>query len=70
MNYWLIAYFISVIISLCILLSSEIRVYGKLYFGDLVLYIFLALLPIVNLSVIASVIAQTLGKVIIWEKSK
>jgi len=70
MNYWLIAYFISVIISLCIFISNDIRVSGKLYFGDLVVGVFLALLPIVNISAVAIVIVQTFDKVIIWEKSK
>ena len=70
MNYWLIAYFISVIISLFIFISNDIRVSGKLYFGDLVVGIFLALLPIVNISAVAIVIVQTFDKVIIWEKTK
>lgn len=70
MNYWLIAYLVSVLGTAFLLISIEVRSSNRIYLDNLLELIGISILPFVNVFVVIVVAVQNCGHIVIWEKKE
>jgi lipoprotein signal peptidase len=69
MTYLLIAYLVSVVLTLFVLFKEESK-YEVIYLSDALLLIGCSLLPIINIYALLLIASEKFGSVKVWEKKR
>jgi hypothetical protein len=70
MNYWLIAYLASVLITAFLLISIEVGNSNRIYLDTVLGIIGISVIPVGNVFVFIVVAVQSCGHIVIWEKKE